>query len=149
MEFKYIPAGTIIYRARNILDNSNYTNPNKDPDTDKFGLYFSDAIELCQMMALEYQQELVICEFKITKTIKLFNGKYSFRNINNSRYFDKNGKFIPNVDILENENINHYDLDSLPIIENVDEYFQNIHMEFGEIFINVNDLQFVQFVREI
>jgi hypothetical protein len=149
MEFKYIPAGSIIYRARNILDKSEYTNPNKDPDTDKIGLYFSDAIELCQMMEIEYNQKLVICKYQITKPIKLFNGKYSFRNINPSRYFDENGNFIPNVDILESENINHYDLNMLPIIENANEYFQNIHMEFGEIFINNHDLEFVQFVCEL
>lgn len=146
MNFKLLKAGTTIYRARSQDDHSEYTNPNLDSDTGKFGLYFSDAVELCEAMSIEYNKDLYIFEFKITKTLKLFNGKYSFRNINKNRYFDSNNQFIPNVDIVDNENINHYDLDGLPIIDNVDTYFENIDMEFGEIFINNDDLQYVQYI---
>lgn len=158
---KTIPANTILYRAHDSLDKN---EPKIDPDTGKYGLLFSDTFEYSLCLAFERDQPMNISRYITTKDIQLFEGKYSFRGINVDRYIDDDGNFIPNVDVIDNENINHYDSDIFPIIREITDettptkgkWYLEIDLdnlteitEFGEIFINKNDLEFVDFLSEI
>ncbi len=141
MSMRILPAGSIIYRARNALDESHHLKANRCDDTDKIGLYFSDCPILCMGMAIEYGVDIHLCTYRVERSIILYNGKYSFREINPERFF-KNGKFIVDVKILRDENICHYDTDALPIYDGVSMHhmIRDENM-FGEIFICEDELE--------
>lgn len=158
---KTIPANTILYRVRELSGND---EPTIDSDSGKCGLAFSDCFEYSLCMSVGWDQPKTICRYITTKEIQLFEGKFSFHEINISRYVDENGNYISDVDVLDDENINHYDLNIFPIIQEITDdtictkgklYFEidldNLKeiTEFGEIFINKNDLEFVDFLSEI
>lgn len=126
--------GATIYRARATTDSSPALRANVCNDTDKTGLYFSDDPRLCLGMSLEYNYDIYLYEYRVVKPIVLFESKYGFRNINPERYF-KDGCFIPNVNIIDEENINHYDNGAVPIFDGVQQ-----SSALGEIFIREHDL---------
>jgi hypothetical protein len=45
--------------------------------------------------------------FKLLEDVTVSRDKYEFRKINPDRYFDKDGNFIPDVQIITEENISH------------------------------------------
>lgn len=137
---RVMPAGTIVYRARNAMDPTFHLSPNECEDTGKTGLYFSDYKLLCVGMALEYQTDIHLCMYKTVRSVVLFGGKYCFRDINPERYF-KDGVFQFNVNIVEDENINHFDQGAVPIYDNVETAHRGQSEDlFGEIFIGGSEL---------
>lgn len=137
---RVLPVGTILYRARNAADPSYCLDPNECQDTGKIGLYFSDDRLLCVGMAIEYQVDIHLCVFVVTSPIVLYKGKYCFRDINPERYF-KDGAFQFDVDVIEEENISHYDQDALPIYDKVEEVHADQNEDlFEEIFISSSEL---------
>jgi len=68
-------------------------------------------------MALEYKKDMFFGSFVTIQDMYVQWGKYSFRDIYPERYFDENGKFIPNVKILDDENISHIDDGITPLFE--------------------------------
>lgn len=135
-----MPAGTIVFRARNSMDPTFHLSPNECGDTGKTGLYFSDYKLLCVGMALEYQTDIHLCVYKTMKPLVLFEGKYCFRDIRPERYF-KNGVFQFEVNVVEEENINHFDQGAVPIYENVEKTHRDQSSDlFGEIFISSSEL---------
>jgi hypothetical protein len=76
-------------------------------DTAKTGIYFSNTPIISIAMCLEYNRLLEIGVFEVLEDIKALSDKYEHREINPSRYFD-NGKFIPYVEILPEENLSHF-----------------------------------------
>lgn len=138
-------AGTILYRARKITDNLPWLQSYKCADTDKTGLYFSDDPILCIGMGIEYQSDVVLGRFRLLRSIALYNGKYSFRNIAPERYFREDGSFICHVNATKEENINHYDRNMLPIYKDRDIVYVTDGSNLNEIFICDADLQYLEF----
>lgn len=146
-EVATLKKGTLIYRARSIHDRSGPTEPNRCDDTGKFGLYFSDEPKLCMAMAIEYNvPKMDLYKYEVNEPIILTEGKVSFRNIHPERYFDEDGQFIPNVSVLESENISHFDTECLPIYDGVDDHYGHFQSPFNEIFLNNRDLPKIKFV---
>jgi hypothetical protein len=142
--------GSIIYRATNDIFDYNSNNiinsRRKCPDTGKTGIYFSNYVLQALAMSMEYETDLDLGIFRVLSPIFVINGKYSFRNIHSERYFRwNNGEstLITNVEPLEDENINHFDAEMVPIIkyswQNISYAIkpQNIALSshLGEIFI--------------
>lgn len=121
-----IPEDTYLFRAAYSFEQ----HPHRRicSDTSKLGVYFGTYPLISIAMALEYHESLYLSVYKTTAPITLFVGKYSFREIHHERYFDKQGRFILNVDILPDENINHYS----------DEVFPIINDEFNDMMSNIN-----------
>lgn len=134
-----LPKGTFLFRTT----FKSYLEPVKDEDTGKIGLYFSNYPILALSMCLEYDSNMIYNIYKSTKNIELYEGKYSFRNINKKRFFTEDGNFIANVDTLEDEMINHFDNEAYPLIDNEFEFDPNL----GEIFLNSESLNNIELVR--
>ncbi len=147
MMSRVMPAGSIIYRARNAADPSFHLSPNECGDTGKTGLYFSDYKLLCVGMALEYQTDIHLCMYRTVRPLVLFDGKYCFRDINPERYF-KDGEFQFDVEVIEEENISHFDQDAVPIYENVEKVHRGQSRDlFGEIFISSEELDSLELLE--
>ena len=63
-------------------------------------------------MILEYNKPMNLCQYKLTKDVELYNGKYIFRYLEPERYFKNmddllNGKIILNV--KPKKSTNHID----------------------------------------
>ncbi len=143
-----LPAGSVIFRARNANDKSPMLQANECQDTGKIGLYFADNPTICLGMALEYSCDIDWCTYVTTAPIVLYEGKYSFRGINPRRYFRPDGSFICNVDLLVSENINHFDSGAVPIYENVEAVHKHVKCDLlGEIFISETDLDKLEVTR--
>jgi hypothetical protein len=147
MMFRVMPAGSIVYRARSAMDPTHHLQANECGDTGKVGLYFSDYKLLCVGMALEYQIDIHLCTYKTVRPVVLYDGKYCFRDINPERYF-KDGEFQIGVDMIEEENINHFDQEAIPIYENAEETHRGQSENlFGEIFINSGELDSLELLE--
>lgn len=101
-----IPKGTLLFRSYRTTKD---LKPYRCNDTGKHGLYYANYPLLSIAMALEYEQDMKLQCYATTMDICATNGKYSFRNMNPHRYFDKDGTMILHVQPLENENISHFD----------------------------------------
>ncbi len=134
-----LPKGTYLFRTT----FKSYLEPVEDEDTGKIGLYFSNYPILALSMCLEYGSDMIYNIYQTTDDLELDNGKYSFRNINPSRYFKENGDFIPNVFPLDNEMVNHFDNEAYSIISH--EFNHDINL--GEIFLNSKSLTYIQLVK--
>jgi hypothetical protein len=146
-DFNYIKKDYFIYRGRNTKDDSSSLEPNLCSDTGKTGLYFSDRKKISLGMCIEYDLPIFdLYRYVVNSPIELYRGKYSFRNFNNEKYFDKNKNLILNILPSQDENISHYDLQNFPIYPNSYKHLV-IHSKneyksfnFGEIFISSQDL---------
>lgn len=134
---------TILYRVTNKFENY---KPNYDPDTGKYGLYFANYQALALGMCLEYNQtSMEFCIYEVQEDILLSIDKYGFRMLEPDLYYDKNNKFICNVNTPERHNISHFDGYMYPLI---DYLYENIDFtKFGEIFLNSNDLSKIQLIE--
>lgn len=156
-----IPKGTILYRSsigiediKTSIDLQN--NVRTCDDTGKTGLYFGSVMAFAIAMCVENNCKMNIGSFVLTQDIKVHYGKYSFRQLNPKRYFDKYGDLIPSVEPL-NENVSHID-DNMYPMDHIDEAFLNPSMtnvlsrathehdllHFSEVFITRRKLQHVQ-----
>ena len=79
--------------------------------------------------------ELIVV--RLTQDVDLFHGKYSFRDLNPSKYFDDNGDMRLNVEIDPTENINHVDDSPYPLKGGqINPLFLNDHIDYGrEVFL--------------
>lgn len=136
-----LPAGSIIYRAHNTEDPSAYLNANYCEDTGKTGLYFSDKKKLCMGMGVENGVDIALCTYRVKQSIVLYEGKYSFRNINPDRYF-RDGRFLCDTDVISEENISHFDQSAIPVFDGAERIYGGQSGEFlGEIFICDRELE--------
>lgn len=100
-------------------------NVMKCTDTDKVGIYFGNMPILAIAMSLEYNKLMDIGVFKIKRDklkplLKKRKGKYAYRQMYPERYWTSSGKFIPNVPLLPEENVPHFDCDILPLKNKTD-----------------------------
>jgi hypothetical protein len=95
---KLFPKGTILYRFGPL-------SLNKCPDTGKTGIYFSLHIVQSMMMSVEYVKPGDLHTIELDEDVYAYEGKYSYRT---DRYFN-NGRLIPHLQVLPEENINHCD----------------------------------------
>ena len=144
VKYIYLPKGTLLYRTQSEKHNCDI-EPLKCPDTGKKGMYFSNTMHIAMGMILEYDKPLNMCVYETTEDLKLYLGKYSFRNLEPKLFYRsyqdwENGNFILNRDPENKEYWNHHDT-ILPIID----IFQNnfkLWIELGnlaEIFITDRD----------
>lgn len=141
MNTRILPIGAVGYRASSANDPTFHLAPNTCGDTGKTGLYYSDYNLLCMGMALEYQVGIHHCSYFVEQPITLYEGKYSFRDINPGWYF-KDGRMQPGVDVVEGENVCYFDAGAIPIYDNADRVHNSQPKDlFGEIFICEGELQ--------
>jgi hypothetical protein len=94
-----IKKGTVLYRFGSIRIN-------ECTDTGKKGIYFSLNKEQSELMSVEWQRDGVLNTIVLNEDYYVQEGKYSYRT---DRYFDSNGRLIPNMFPTEEENISHID----------------------------------------
>ena len=154
VEFLILPKGTRLYRAQ----SKEYDfKSSDDPDTGKKGIYLSDTAHIPVGMILEYNKSLNIGIYKTNKPLKLYIGKYSFRNLEPELYFKnlsdwRNGIFRFNVNPKKKEYWNHYDNALYPIhdmfsSENIDTWEK---IDMAEIFItDEKDIDLIKLVKSV
>ena len=151
--FFTLKAGTHLFRTQSEKHECK-VKPSKCPDTGKIGMYFANSPHIPIGMILEYRKPLNLCVYKTTKDIKLYYGKYSFRDLESDVYFEsfndwQNGNFRLNTDPKNKDLWNHFDDNAYPIIDLFlnDENRQYWDMiNIGEIFItDDDDIEFVKF----
>ena len=103
-----LKAGSILYRTQPV--SCKQIKPMYCGDTGKTGIYFSKNKYTPLGMILEYNKPMYLCKYKIKKNIKLYNGKYTFRSLEPTRYYKtiedwRKSKFIFNIQPLKS--INH------------------------------------------
>tara|TARA_B110001450_G_scaffold76101_1_gene72391 strand:+ start:1307 stop:1975 length:669 start_codon:yes stop_codon:yes gene_type:complete len=128
----------LLYRMQ--PPNISNITPMPCDDTGKTGIYFSDKVLIPLGMMLEYCEKYPTMELivvRLTQDVDSFDGKYSFRDLNPSKYFDDNGDMRSNVEIDPTENINHVDELAFPLQgDEVNPLFLNDHIDYGrEIFL--------------
>jgi hypothetical protein len=142
----------ILFRsAPNICDISNLEkmrlNTRECSDTGKSGLYFGNDILLSIAMNLEYDTIMELGVFIVTNNFNPLYGKYSYRNINRNRYYDKAGNLVTGVNLNYSENISHVQCNIFPLDKNKnhllpDKFAENY--DGCEIFLTEKDLQNIQ-----
>jgi hypothetical protein len=170
-----INENSILYRVhskKGEFSNKGY----QDNDTGKTGLYFSNNIWIPFGMVLEYQDnenklrindygtydwELVspdtqfyISKYIINKPLDLYNGKYSFRDLEATRFYNDANDYTKGNAILNQnplKNWNHVDVHSVPIHDYflIDDFNDPLGENSVEIFIGEDDLQYVSNITEI
>lgn len=138
-----LPKNTILYRTS---INNEGISPKYDSDTAKTGLYFSNYPILALSMSIEYDVDMILKVYKTTKEMYLYNGKYSFREINKNRYYVEN-TLIFNVSVQPEENVNHFDNTLYPIVDFDFELRTNKTDDQGEIFLNNVSLLNIELVK--
>jgi hypothetical protein len=148
-----LKAGTILYRTQSEKHDCK-VKPSYDEDTGKVGMYFANTAHIPIGMILEYKKPLNLCVYKTTKDLKIYYGKYSFRNLEPELFFEsfndwENEKFKLNTDPKNKEVWNHFDNTAYPLN---DLFLKNGNREFwgklniGEIFLaDGDDIEFVKF----
>lgn len=171
-----INENSILYRVhskKGELPNKGYL----DNDTPKTGLYFSNNIWIPFGMVLEYQDnenkqrindygkyewELVspdtqfyISKYIINKPLDLYKGKYSFSDLEATRFYNdandyKKGNTISNQTPLKNWN-HVEDVHNVPIHDYflIGDFNEPLGENSVEIFIGEEDLQYVNKITEI
>lgn len=146
VKYKIIPKGTVLYRTQSIKHNP-ILKPLYDNDTGKIGMYLSNTIHIPLGMILELNKPLNLFKYITTKDIKLYLGKYTFRNLEPKLYYKsfndwKKCNFQININPKEMKYWNHFDY-AYPIHD----IFKNKKWkkkDVYEIFItNKNDIKFL------
>lgn len=140
--------GTELFRAQ---PNDCEIIPRKCDDTLKNGIYLANNEYFPLGMILEYNRPMNLCKYKTIKDIKLYYGKYNFRNLEPELFFQSYEDYqINNFNLnVAPENIlfwNHYDNIVFPIdnlfLENTDDWKK---INALEIFItDPNDLELIR-----
>ena len=98
---------------RSAVDISKYSEPksnlNRCIDTGKKGIYLANNVLISLAIMIEENKLSEIGVFELNQDITIAIGKYSFRQLNPSRYFDISGTLIKGVHPLEEEHISHID----------------------------------------
>ena len=140
VKYVYLPKGTKLYRTQSEKHDCDI-EPLFCPDTYKTGMYFSNTLHIAMGMILEYNKPLNMCVYETTEDLKLYLGKYSYRNLEPKLFYKsfedwKKNKFKFKTYPQIKEYWNHYDNTTIPIID----IFQNnyelwIKRNVAEIFI--------------
>ena len=138
------PIGEILYRsAPNICNYKTCELLKKNSlvcsDTGKIGIYFADkdSILLSIAMCIEYDKLMEIGIFVVNEPISIEKDKYSFREINHDKYYNRDGTLILNILPNDEENISHYDCNITCLDKNKDALLpEEYHIELCEIFIS-------------
>jgi len=145
-----LPKGTFLYRTQPEKYNGEVISL-YDNDTGKKGIYFSNSKHIPIGMILEYKKTLELCLYQTNKDLKLYNGKYAFRDLEPELFYKnfkkwekgKNHSNSPRQKIYWN----HYDNGAYPIDnifsgENCD-IWEKINI--AEIFItDCDDIKFIK-----
>jgi hypothetical protein len=115
IQYTTVEEGTILFRvAPNIRELRTFEgrlrNSRLCEDTDKTGLYFGNKAIISLAICIEYNrvENMELGVFRVIEPItNISNDKYSFREIHPERYFNENGEFIRNTNVLPEENISH------------------------------------------
>ena len=101
-------------------------------------------------MILEYNKDMYLCKYKLKKDMKLYNGKYIFRDVEAKRYFKSMGDWHQHDFILNinpKKSINHIAggvKGSEEYLAPIHDYFYNItrnedvwnNLDEAEVFLN-------------
>ena len=88
-----LPSWMCLYRAAETLDSQ--PKPRICLDTGKKGVYFSlNSPYLAETMVSEYNKQLTIGVYQLTRPIKVYKGKYSYRSMNNANISHIDNKII-------------------------------------------------------
>lgn len=109
-------------------------------ETGKTGIVFSTfpLFSLGQVLreeVNEYKKNMFFGIYRITQDLTVPIGRYSFRNMNPNRFFNWRGDFVPNVDVLPEENICHFENESNIFSDRDDSFILNKEEHDGELFI--------------
>jgi len=112
LSYKKINKGTYLFRAAPNICNYETThgalqNALVCSDTGKKGIYFATLPIIALAMCIEYKRLMQIGVFELTEDIYIAEDKYSFRNINPTKYYDNTGKLKLGINPLQEENISH------------------------------------------
>lgn len=101
--------GTLLYRAGPDVCtwNRQFKKRKADGDTGKTGVYLATYPLQSLGMLLEYEQDMHVGVFCLTRDVRLPAGKYAFRDLHPELYTDARGAFVPNVPLPPDANINH------------------------------------------
>ena len=115
-----------------------------DKETGKHGKYFSTGKYIPLGMVLEYDQSANLCTFEVLEDIQCYYGKYSFRQLEPSRYYEsaehaRSGKFKLNVD--PEKSYNHIDDSLLPIHDLFQNNFKLWEGTESEVFLTKESLE--------
>jgi len=138
-----IPEGSLLYRVADkvcvyTLSNIKCTT-RKCGDTGKRGVYFANYLLMALAMATEYSRNMQLGIFITTRTITIYKGKYTYRNIKPDR------PIIPlaapaasaTKSLSPNRHIGHFNDEMLPLLYNntgTERNIFDVHNE-GELFI--------------
>jgi hypothetical protein len=152
-----LPVGSFLFM---VLDNTNHVVKDgkskfvatESEHTGKTGVCFYTYPGYPVCTAIETNTDVKIGLFQITRPIKLYIGEYTFRSIHPDRYFDLNGEFILNVKVLPDENINHAEGRTLPIITDPS-FIEHAHRsrisDLDVCITNETDLASLVYVKQI
>ena len=113
-----LPKGTLLYRTQSIEFGCEIKLL-EDEDTGKIGIYFANSSHIPIGMVLEYKKDLNLLVYKTNKDIKVYVGKYAFRELEPERFFKNFKKWQKgryNTASPKNKKYwNHYDSEAYPI----------------------------------
>jgi len=121
--------GTILWRTQPGKCSS--LKSMKCEDTGKKGIYLGTNKYVPIGMILEYNKPMNLCQYKLTRDVELYNGKYIFRYLEPERYFKNmddllEGKIILNV--IPKKSTNHIDGG----VKGAKDYLLPIHDDFDD-----------------
>lgn len=149
-----IKSGTILYRgdkteSLNDEKKTGILQSTKCRDTKKTGKYFGTHPIFATSISVERKKQISVGHFIVTEDIKCYIGKYCFRYINPQKRRGL-GRYIIYEEELrgEEENVNHFDHEPLPIIDKeFDKIIEKVQRgecdnegSYGEVFITSLDL---------
>jgi len=128
-----IHKNALLYRAAPTVEE--HPTPRVCSDTDKIGVYFAiGSPMLSETMAYEYQQDMIVSVYELVQDIDVSYGKYSYIDLNPSKYPKGYGSCRPE------DNISHFDDNIQPVYP-----IRGQFPESCELFLIEKDLKWVRF----
>ncbi len=141
-----IPEGSLLYRVADkvcvyTLSNIKCTT-RKCGDTGKRGVYFANYLLMALAMATEYSRDMQLGVFITTRTITVYKGKYTYRNIKPNKPILPPNPLLPpsnssDKSLSPDRHIGHFNDEMLPLLYNNTGTERNVDdtPDEGELFI--------------